>query len=333
MDKFVSLNLRGQAPTFRQALGLIEKFGACDATVLILGETGTGKELAARAIHYLSSRRDSSFVPINCGALPDDLIDSELFGHRRGAFTDAKEEREGLIAYAEGGTVFLDEIEAMSPRTQITLLRFLQDKQYRRVGSSTPRTANVRIVSASNADLHALAKKALFRSDLLFRLNVLVLNLPPLRDRPGDAILLAHSFLQRLNAEAGKATPKFLDPSAEPFLEKHNWPGNVRELENLIARRFFLTEGHSIEISADELFATSACCADGIDASANEAYRVAKARAVAHFEKSYILSLLSRARGNLTLASRLSGKDRSDLGKLVRKYGLCRHEFADRSGI
>jgi len=198
MVDFTKLNLLGKSLEFTQVLQQIDRFARCDAALLINGETGIGKELVARAIHYLSQRRDGPFIPVNCGAIPDSLIGSELFGHSRGAFTDAREARQGLIAQAEGGTLFLDELETLSASGQVALLRFLQDHEYRPLGASQSRLANVRVIGATNANLAALAKQGTFRQDLLYRLNVLTLDLPPLRSRGDDAVVLAQAFLRTL---------------------------------------------------------------------------------------------------------------------------------------
>jgi DNA-binding NtrC family response regulator len=316
LDDFTRLNLIGRSPPFLAALLLINKYATCDATVLIEGETGTGKELAARAIHYLSRRRDLPFIGLNCGAIPENLVESELFGHARGAFTDAKDARTGLVAQAKDGTLFLDEVEAISPRAQVALLRFLQDKEYRPIGGALVRDANLRILAASNADLKGLVKQGLFRIDLLYRLDVLSLRMPPLRERIGDAALLAEVFVERLNRQSGEAR-KVLPPDAARILDTQPWPGNVRELENLIQREFLLAKGTVITIPDP----------DGEspphdERAATEPFSVAKARAVAQFERTYMSALLARTHGNLSLAARLSGKDRSDIGRLVRKHGL-----------
>jgi DNA-binding NtrC family response regulator len=219
--------------------------------------------------------------------------------------------------------LFLDEIEAMPMRAQIILLRFLQDREYRPVGSGVVEHADIRIVGATNADLGALVKRGTFRSDLLFRLNVLPIHLPPLRERVGDVTLLALTFLERLNRQSGKS-PLALGEEALATLNAHVWPGNVRELENLIQRRFILAAGESsLSIPAADL---------GMDGGPNpastpagaQAFKIAKARAVAQFEKAYIEDLLSRTAGNISMASRLSGKDRSDINKLLRKHGIGR---------
>jgi DNA-binding NtrC family response regulator len=329
MDDFARLNLIGRSPPFLAALGLIGKFATCDATVLIQGETGTGKDLAARAIHYLSRRRDLPFVPVNCGALPDNLVESELFGHVRGAFTDAKQARVGLVAQARGGTLFLDEIEAMSPRAQVALLRFLQDKVYRPVGGGLVKDADVRVVASSNADLRVMVQRGLFRSDLLFRLNVLSVQLPPLRARGGDVVMLAEAFLRRLCLEYSQPI-KVIHPDSVFALNVYPWPGNVRELENLIHRELLLASGPVIAIGpiASDAPDPQAAVIAGTTA---EPFKVAKARAVAEFERSYIAALLTRTAGDMVLASRIAGKDRSDLGKLLKKYGLVRKGFSHPS--
>jgi DNA-binding NtrC family response regulator len=329
MDSFDELKLVGKSPSFLAVIELTRRFAACDATVLVQGETGTGKELVARAIHYLGARRSFPFIPVNCGALPDTLVENELFGHARGAFTDARDARRGLIAEAQGGTLFLDEVEVLTPKVQVTLLRFLQDLEYRPVGGATVRNANVRIIAASNANLEALQKDHHFRQDLLFRLNVLSIDLPPLRERQNDVVLLAEIFLRRL-AEQYRRPSKRLHADAIARLLDYAWPGNVRELENLIHREFLMTDAAVIDL----------CCLDALNtrkANAESAargrltaarFQEAKASAIAHFERNYICELLSRTHGNISQAARISGKERSRLGKLVKKYGLERMAFA-----
>ena len=311
-------NLIGASPPFLNCVRLMCRMAACDATVLIQGETGTGKELAARAIHYLGVRREAPFIAVNCGALPENLVESELFGHVRGAFTDARETRSGVVAQAEGGTLFLDEVEAMGPRAQVALLRFLQDHEYRPVGGTVTRGADVRILASSNLDLADLATRGAFRHDLLFRLNVLPLELPPLRERGEDVVILATEFLRRLSAEY-RQEPRTLDAASVAWLRRHRWPGNVRELENLMRRHFLLVDSAELHLApADSAAAPS---------SGEVSFREAKARAIADFERDYIGALLVRAGGNISLAARLAGKERSRLGKLVKKYGMERQRF------
>jgi DNA-binding NtrC family response regulator len=327
MEDFGDLNLVGQSPAFLYVLELTKKFARCDATVLIQGETGTGKELVARAIHYLGARREFPFIPVNCGALPDTLVESELFGHARGAFTDAREARRGLVADAQGGTLFLDEIEVLSPKAQVAVLRFLQDHEYRPVGGAMVRDADIRIVAASNANLDELVRESRFRKDLLFRLNVLSVSLPPLRERVGDVIVLAERFLRRLERQYCKS-PRSIAPEAVSRLVGYDWPGNVRELENLIHREFLLTDGPAMHLRGLEPREGNAAGPADSSGLTELSFRKAKATAIARFERAYITELLSRSRGNISLAARMSGKERSRLGKLVKKYGLERESFA-----
>jgi DNA-binding NtrC family response regulator len=342
VELVAKLNLLGESPSFRTLLQHIERFAACDATVLLHGETGTGKELAARAMHYLSVRGDGPFLPINCGCIPDALIGSELFGHSRGAFTDAREAHEGLVAQAEGGTLFLDELEALSAAGQVALLRFLQDHQYRPLGASSVRTADVRVIGATNENLVELASEGHFRRDLLYRLNVLSVTVPPLRARGDDVVLLARAFLKRLTGSYGTGE-RSLHPDAVDALGRYPWPGNVRELENLIHREFLLTD--DIELRLESLPrtrdphtgdrpSTSRSVARPASAAASPAapltqvaFKEAKARAIADFEREYVCELLERSDGNISLAARLAGKERSRLNRLLRKYRISARSF------
>jgi DNA-binding NtrC family response regulator len=338
------LNLLGESPAFKRLLEQIERFAGCDATVLINGETGTGKELTARAIHYLSGRREGPFIPINCGSMPDSLFGSELFGHTRGAFTDAHENRQGLIAQAEAGTLFLDELEALSRRGQVALLRFLQDHEYRPLGSARVRIANVRVLGATNGNLADLARAGEFRQDLLYRLNVLTLDVPPLRDRADDVVVLAQALLRKLGSRY-QITSRRFHPEALAALRAHDWPGNVRELENLVHREFLLADGEVLNLpslsragvlerrvnlrrSGDTSQAATSAprfSAPGV------AFREAKARAIADFEREYLSDLLRQSGGNVSLAARLAGKERSRFNRLVRKYQLRARDFRDAS--
>jgi DNA-binding NtrC family response regulator len=322
-EDFSRWNLVGKSPAFLRALQLIQKIASYDATVLIEGETGTGRELAARAIHYLGNRRDFPFIPVNYGALPDSLLENELYGHERGAFTDAKELYTGIITQAQHGTLFLDEVESMSARAQVVLLRFLQDHEYRPVGAKRIYHADVRIIGASNTDLQALTRAGHLRQDLLFRLNVLSAKLPPLRERNGDAALLAEYFIKHFSSQYGQPI-KYLHPDTVSFLNSYDWPGNVREIENLIHREFLFTEGPAIRImglgnSSEDRTTNS----EGTDpAAADEVFKIAKAKAIAQFERSYLAAMLSRAHGNISLAARLAGQERSTFRRLIKKHGL-----------
>jgi DNA-binding NtrC family response regulator len=304
----------------------VDRIARCDATVLVSGETGTGKELVARAIHYLSSRRRAPFVPVNCGAIPESLIESELFGHARGAFTDAKETREGVIAQAKGGTLLLDEVDALSPRSQVALLRFLQDQEYRPVGGRLVRQADVRIVATTNADLAELARRGAYRQDLLFRLDLLSVHLPPLRERADDARQLAELFIARFRQQYG-GPPRTLHPDTLEFLSAYGWPGNVRELENVVHREYLLTDGPALRITT----AHAKHERDSLDPLTAGRFREAKARLIANFERAYLIELLTRTNGNLSHAARIAGKERSRLGKMVRKHGLTRRQFTAKS--
>ncbi|MBI1751278.1 MAG: sigma-54-dependent Fis family transcriptional regulator [Acidobacteria bacterium] len=310
----------GQSPAFQATVRLLARMAACDAPVLIEGETGTGKELAARAIHYQSVRRDGPFIPVNCGAIPDALIESELFGHRKGAFTDAKDHQPGLVVLAEDGTLFLDEVDALSPKGQVTLLRFLQDQEFRPLGARRVEHGNVRILAASNSSLPLLAEKGAFRSDLLYRLRILCLELAPLRHRHGDVELLAGWFLEACDKRFGLGL-KSIHPDSLRWMNEYHWPGNIRELENLLYREYLLSEGPVMRIEAPR--ALDAAPSGGRGASSGELqFHRAKAQAVAAFERDYLVGLLGRAGGNVSLAAKLAGKERRSLGKLLKKYGL-----------
>jgi DNA-binding NtrC family response regulator len=307
----------GQSQAFRIVERLISKIAAFDAPVLIEGETGTGKELAARAIHYGGARRDGPFVPVNCGAIPDSLIENELFGHRRGAFTDARSDHLGLVALARSGTLFLDEVDALTPKAQVTLLRFLQDQQFRPLGGRREEQADVRIVAAANRSLDNQVRSGEFRLDLLYRLKLLHLQLPPLRDRDGDVELLAAHFVRVGSARFNKpALP--IDSETLSWFERYHWPGNIRELENLVHREFLLAEGDRISIASPV----------GLPAMARARpianYREAKSRAIAEFEVRFLASLLGQAGGNVSEAARISGTERRHLGRLLKKYRIPR---------
>lgn len=237
----------GKSMPVRKMLAEIEKASKSAATVLVLGESGTGKELVARAIHYSSKRASAPFVPVNCGAIPEKLLESELFGHVKGAFTGANESRAGFFQTADGGTILLDEINEMSPAMQVKLLRVLQDKQVCMVGARKTRKIDIRIIASSNKDLRGLVNKNLFREDLFFRLNVITIVVPSLRERPEDIAVLITHFTEKFAEEIGKSVPVFSDEVLQTFMG-YSWPGNIRELENLIQRLIVMTDGKKIEI-------------------------------------------------------------------------------------
>ncbi len=318
----------GRSRAFREALALIARIARCDAPVLIEGETGTGKELAARAIHYQGTRRDQPFIPVNCGAIPDALIENELFGHKRGAYTDARHEHVGLVAHADGGTLFLDEIDTLTPKGQVTLLRFLQDNQYRPLGARTEQLADVRIMAASNTPLLPLAESGRFRMDLLFRLKILCIEMPPLRVREGDAALLAMHFVERCAARFA-LPPRPLHPGSIEWFDNYPWPGNVRELENLVYREFLIGEGTELRIAVPPQHNATNRCRTERRRSSRDAldFQQAKALAVSGFERRFIADALARARGNVTRAASLVGKERRALGKLIKKHGLDKDQY------
>jgi two-component system, NtrC family, response regulator GlrR len=313
----------GHAPVFQTFLRMVEKVAACDAPVLIEGETGTGKELTARSIHYSGPRKDMPFIPVNCGALQDTLIESELFGHRKGAFTDAKERQLGLVAHAEGGTLFLDEIEALSPKAQVTLLRFLQDHHYRPLGSKELLSAKVRIIAASNMNLTDLTQTGKFRMDLLFRLRILCLEVPPLRQRKEDIPQLAQHFAEVACARYG-CSPKTLGPRALEWLLRQPWPGNVRELENAIHSAVLFSESDTLKFPPHE---TPEELSDRINLPPK--FQHAKREAIDTFERIYLSEIMRNAQGNVSLAAQLAGKERRTMGRLLKKHGFKPKDFRE----
>jgi len=314
-------NLIGNSLAFARVKDQIEKLSRVDATVLITGESGTGKELAARAVHYLGQRNDHPFAPVNCGALADSLLESELFGHERGAFTDARTASAGLVGNADGGTLFLDEVDTLSPKAQAALLRFLQDRTYRRVGGGTTRQVNVRILAACNGDLESMSRSKLFRRDLLYRLNVLSLEMPPLRERGNDAIELAEILLERFSRQYNLPR-KRISTKGINFIKQYDWPGNVRELENLVHREFLMSEDNELDFSGTCSSTVSAPLEMPSATASNLNFRDAKVLAIAKFEVDYVREIITRADGNLSAAARIAGTDRSAFGKLARKHGF-----------
>ncbi|WP_320533728.1 sigma-54 dependent transcriptional regulator [Robbsia andropogonis] len=319
MNQCTHLKMLGSSDAMEALRRQIEKIAGVDVPVTVLGETGTGKELAVRTIHYCSERRQAPFVPVNCGALPEALVESELFGHERGAFTDAKLVSGGLIGEAEGGTLFLDEIDALGLKAQAALLRFLQDGGYRRVGGTKIRYANVRVVVATNADLAALVEARQFRRDLLYRLDVVTLRIPSVRDRADDAVELAEAFLDGLRTRYTKSAMRFHDTSYS-HLRSHTWPGNVRELENSVHRAFLLSEDGFVRLGS----VVSTQDLGGAEPTAGRPFKAERSAMITRFEVDYLRRLLAEANGNLSLAARLAGEERSAFGKLVRKHGLVR---------
>jgi DNA-binding NtrC family response regulator len=322
LDKLI-----GEAPCFVQTRQQLRRLSESEATVLIAGETGTGKELTARALHYLGSKAGFPFVAVNCAALPDTLLEDELFGHERGASADAHAPGQGLVAQAENGTIFLDDVESLTPRAQGTLLRVLHDRTFRVPGTSVERPVNVRFIAATNVDLADLVRRAAFRADLFYRLRVLWLELPPLRTRRDDIPLLTRHFMTK-HAVGGKPAPA-LSVAAGRALLDFNWPGNVRELENAIIRALHLADDGVIEPHHLGLpVASPEGASDGATFSGERlSLRESKRRLVDAFEREYLARLMVESGGNVTRAALVAKKERREFGKLLKKHGLSAKDF------
>lgn len=302
----------GKSAVMQEICRTLVKVAASDATLLLLGESGTGKGLIARAIHHNSPRRERSFVEINCAGLPEPLLESELFGHARGAFTDAKVARKGLIEEANEGTFFLDEIGDASLAIQSKLLKILEDGHLRRVGENTPRPVNVRFLAASNKDLKKEVEKGAFREDLFFRLNVVAIRLPALRERAEDIPLLAHHFLAELAARAGKAIRE-LSPGALELMKHYPWPGNIRELRNVLEHAIIMAEGDIIQESDVPAFLRST-------SSGNGAVDFGEV-SLGELERQHIQALLER-KSDLGTVAKILGIGRTTLWRKMKEYGL-----------
>lgn len=306
--------LIGQSPAMQRVYTFISKVAATSAPVLILGESGTGKEMAARAIHLRSPRHEQPFVAINCGAIPENLLESELFGHEKGSFTGAHTQRKGRVETAEGGTLFLDEIGEMPLALQVKLLRFLQEKKIERVGGRSSIDVDVRIVAATNQDLTRRIANGRFREDLYYRLAVVNITMPPLNQRPGDVQLLAQSFIDQFAGEHGKAAPKFTQ-AAFRAMEHYPWPGNVRELHNRVRRAFIMLEGASIRPEDLELE----------DTASGETGKSLKA-AREDLERSMVMNALRRNQGKISHTANELGISRPTLYELMEKLGIKNEE-------
>jgi len=305
--------LLGESPDFVTQARKIPMIAKCDANVLIAGETGTGKEVFARAIHYCSARAGKPFVPVNCGAIPVELVENELFGHERGAFTTAVSLQPGLIEEANGGTLFLDEIDCLPVLAQVKLLRFLQEKEYRPLGAARIRRADVRIIAASNLNLEEAVGNGRVRKDLFYRLNIISFTLPPLRERREDIALLARHFLTKYSSEFNKDVDEFT-ADAVHRLTVYSWPGNVRELEHVIERAVVLCEGSTLKASDIVLSSLHDDC--------QESLQEAKAREIARFEKNFIQGLLRASGGNITRAAQAARKNRRAFWQLIQKHRI-----------
>jgi transcriptional regulator with PAS, ATPase and Fis domain len=316
--KFGLKQMIGESASFLSEIKKIPVLARSDVIVLITGETGTGKELCARAIHYLSPRSRAPFMPINCGAIPVDLVENELFGHEKGAYTGAAESRTGLIAEAEGGTVFLDEIDCLPLAAQVKLLRFLQEKEYRPLGARKMKKADVRLLAAMNIDpVEAIAEGRL-RQDLYYRLNVIPLAIPPLRERREDIPLLVRHFLMKYAVQFNKSIVD-ISEEAMQLLQLYDWPGNVRELEHNVERAVVLSKERIIEPKDIVLPAS--------EADPQESFHDAKMKMTAAFEKAYIERFLLAHHGNISQAARAAQKNRRSFWELIRKYEIDVENF------
>ena len=319
--------LIGNSRKMQDVYRLIEGVASTTSTVLVLGESGTGKELVARAIHQSSPRRDKPFVTVNCAAIPKDLVESELFGHVRGAFTGAQSARAGVFDTADGGTLFLDEVGDLPLASQVKLLRALQEGEIKRVGADESHFVDVRVVAATNVDLKAKLESGEFRRELFYRLNVIAVHLPPLREREEDVVVLASHFVQKLATRMGRP-PKRLSEGAVRAVRGYGWPGNVRELEHAIEHAFVLSKGDVIEAGdlplerEKEAFGSEAPTAISPPWN-HEAYALpyadAKKRMLADFDLAYVREQLRRTNGNVSEAARLSGLDRSNFRRVMRR--------------
>ena len=308
MDKNIlkSHGILGESEAIQEVFRSISKAAATPVTVLVVGESGTGKELVARAIHYNSDRASAPFIPVNCGGIPEGLLESELFGHVKGSFTGATDTRAGFFQTADGGTIFLDEISETSLAMQVKLLRVLQDKEVRMVGDTSSRKVDIRILAATNKNLHNLVKKELFREDLFFRISVITVNVPPLRDRGNDILLLTHDFAAKFARELDKPPIKFADDALEAF-KNYYWPGNVRELENVIQGLVVMNDGDVIHASdLPALMRYSAASHKEIN------------RTLDNVEREHIRNVLASVNGNKTKAAEILGIDRKTLREKLK---------------
>ncbi|MGA2404141.1 MAG: sigma-54 dependent transcriptional regulator [Syntrophobacteraceae bacterium] len=324
--KYCLCGMIGRSPKMQHIFSLIERVAPTNLTVLITGETGVGKELVARAIHSLAPRKNEPFVAINCGALSETLLESELFGHEKGAFTGAIKAKPGKFEYAHKGTIFLDEVGDISPAMQVKLLRVLAERKVERVGGNDPIDVDVRIVAATNQDLKEKISGHTFRLDLFYRLNVLSIYVPPLRERVEDISLLAYSFLNRLN-QIRCRDEKEIAPLAMRQLLDYNWPGNVRELENMIERAYITTDGPIIE-RFDFL---QACGSPVVFAEdpvwMNMPFSVARAKVLDQFERTYLAEALRRCEGNITKTAQRTGVNPRTLWRRMNKFSFDKRNF------
>jgi len=312
-EKIGLKQLVGKSAPFLSEIEKIPMVSQCDVNVLISGETGTGKELFARAVHYLSPRAGKPFIPVSCGSVPLELMENELFGHARGAFTGAADSQPGLIREAEGGTLFLDDIDCLPLLAQVKFLRFLQEKEYKQLGSAKVHHADLRVIAATNVELEKAVQNGKFRQDLYYRLSIIPLALPPLRERKEDIPLLARYFLKKYAVEFDKGAKEFAGEALQKLMT-YEWPGNVRELENVVERAVVFSN-ESVIHQVDILSPSS-------ERAKRESFREAKVRVIEQFEKRYIQDALIIHHGNISKAAEAVQKNRRAFWELIRKYQI-----------
>jgi DNA-binding NtrC family response regulator len=323
LGKFRFDNIIGASASLKTLLEKVAKVAVRDTSVLLTGESGTGKELIAQAIHYNSPRREKRFVAINCGALPESLLESELFGYRKGAFTGASENRQGLLDAADGGTLFLDEVGNLPMNVQKTLLRFLQEHEFLRIGDTRPTKVDVRLISATNSDLLADVRSGAFREDLFYRLNVMNIHLPPLRERREDIPLLAAHFIRQQNAKFGTDI-RGLAADALKAAREFAWPGNIRQLQNVIEASMAMENGDAISLPVLAQFIdTGTGLETGVAGQTESDYSAALAR----FERDYLKGLLQKTGGNIEAAAREAGMNMATIYRKLKKYEIRREDL------
>lgn len=314
--------LVGKSPLFLNEIKKITQASICDVSVLISGETGTGKELCARAIHYSSTRARYPFVPINCSTIPPDLVENELFGHERGSFTGAFESRPGLVQEGNGGTLFLDDVDCIPIPAQSKLLRFVQEKEFRPLGSTKSSKANIRIIAATNVDLERVVKSGKFRQDLYYRLNVFPITMPPLRTRREDIPLLADHFLTKFSLEYNREVTS-ISPEVMQLLLLYEWPGNVRELEHVIERAVILSDESVITL--DHILLPK------IENPIKQSFKEFKRKVISDFERTYLQALLLVNNGNISRAAEMAQKNRRAFWALIKKHRIDTKNFKIQS--
>ena len=310
--------LVGTSPAMTRVHELVVVAARTEIPVLILGESGTGKELVARAVHYTGPRSARPFITVNCGAIPETLMEDELFGHARGAYTGAHADKKGVFEEADGGSLFLDEIGELYPSCQVKLLRVLQEREVRRLGDTRNRSINVRVIAATNRDLKKDMEQRRFREDLFHRISVLPISIPPLRERHDDVPLLVGQFMTQFNRELGRSITAFT-PRALERLKAYPWPGNVRELENRIKQAMLMAKGDVVDAESLALFSGQA------PGTEFPSFRKAKTE----FERGYVVQALRATGGKVAAAARLAGKDRKDFYALMKKHGIDPDDYRD----